>query len=160
MAGFFLSLRRMIRSAPLFPSGNEIQKSPIAVRPVRQGGPHPGLRRCVHALLGPSPVRRGPGPKLERCSRLLLGKVQGRQRGSRKHRVPMLHDEELRHGAFRGLGEVFDNAADFGEAFFKDYHPEYGAGIRLKIPPQIILRVDRGMGPGQDNLYFTIGESF
>ncbi len=61
---------------------------------------------------------------------------------------------------FADSGKVFDHGTDFYDAFFTDYHPAWGAGLRLKIPPQIIFRIDYGMSFEQDNFYFTIGESF
>jgi hypothetical protein len=32
--------------------------------------------------------------------------------------------------------------------------------VRIKIPPQIIFRIDWGISEEQSNFYFTLGESF
>jgi outer membrane protein assembly factor BamA len=57
-------------------------------------------------------------------------------------------------------GRVFESGESYERAIFKQLHPAVGAGVRIKIPPQIIFRIDWGISEEQSNFYFTLGESF
>lgn len=61
---------------------------------------------------------------------------------------------------FADSGKVFENGEDFEDALFTDYHPAFGGGIRIKVPPEIIFRIDYGTSHEQSNFYVTLGESF
>lgn len=61
---------------------------------------------------------------------------------------------------FADSGKVFETGEDWDDALFTDYHPAFGGGIRLMIPPEIIFRIDFGVSEEQTNTYFTLGESF
>jgi len=66
----------------------------------------------------------------------------------------------LGFAVFADSGKVFDNGEDGDDALFTDYHPAYGGGLRFRIPPEIIFRIDYGVSHEQSNMYFTLGESF
>jgi len=61
---------------------------------------------------------------------------------------------------FGDSAKVFHAGDPVREALFTDFHPAFGGGLRLVIPPEIVFRIDYGISAEQSNFYFTLGESF
>ena len=126
-------------------------------------------RRDVLAMrLQAKHAEGGPIPFYELAvagsDRTLRGYPEGRFRD----RDMMCVNVDLRHklwkivylNLFYDIGRVYGDIFEEGNHLFTNLHDAYGTGLRLSMPPDLVLRIDFGWSKTDQTFYLDFGHTF
>jgi len=136
---------------------------------VRQFIPIRQPRRDIIALrLQARHAEAGPIPFFELAKAGSERTIRGYLDGRWRDRDMISINTEWRHNLwkvfdlnfFYDIGRVYNDMFQEGEHLATELHDAYGTGMRIQVPPDLVLRLDFGFSKTENVFYLNFGQTF